>query len=138
MSTEVKCDNSVLVTRDAPLIEQVGPQRLGVLESQFTWSGDRNFCQGFSTFWKLVDLSNPTVPRSLLAGPWQSRWGKGDTLLDSADTLWQPPPQERAASALRPENFVLAGTDRDGVNRYESTDGRNAGMELLDLPATPE
>jgi serine/threonine protein kinase len=139
LTTEVKCDNSVLVTREAPLIEQVGPQRLGVLESQFTWSGDRNFCQGFSTFWKLVDLSNPTVPRALAAGPWQSRWGKGDTLLDSADTLWQQqPPADRATSAIRPENFTLAGTDREGVNRFESTDGRNAGMELLDLPATPE
>jgi serine/threonine-protein kinase len=126
LATEAKCDNSILVTRDAPLIEQMGPQRVSVLESQFTWSGDRNFCQGFSTFWKLVDLSNPTVPRSLAASSWQARWGKGDTLLD------------RAASALRPENFALSGTDHDSAHRYESTDGRNAGMELLDLPKTPE
>jgi hypothetical protein len=109
------------------------------LESQFTWSGDRNFCQGFNTFWKLVDLTNPTVPRSVAIGPWQSRWGRGDTLLDPADTVWQQaPPTDRAASSLRPENFALAVAGNGSVNRYESTDGRNAGMELLELPPTPE
>jgi len=139
LATEVKCDNSFLVTRDAPLVEQVGPQRVSMLESQFHWNGDRNFCQGFTTFWRMVDLTNPTVPRTLAAGPWQLHWGKGDTLLDPSENVWrQAPPADRRVSDLRPENFTLATEELTSVNRYESTDGRNAGMELLDLPTLPE
>ncbi len=62
LKTDVSCANSFLMTRDAPLVEQRGPQRLSMLEQQFQWSGDRNFCHGFSVFWQLVDTNALNAP----------------------------------------------------------------------------
>lgn len=138
LRTELNCVNSILVTREAPLVDQAGPHRTAMLEQQFDWNGDRNFCQGFMTFWKLVDTNSPTVPRLMSASEWQAHWRGGDIPVERLASLWkQSPAADVPVHAMRPEDFVLA-RGRGGSSRFEATDRRDAGMEQLPpLPSEP-
>jgi serine/threonine protein kinase len=135
LKTEVICANSFLVTRDAPLVEQQGPQRTPILEQQFQWSGDRNFCQGFSVFWKLVDLGAQTVPRLVSWPQWQTLMGQGDKLLAPYEKIWKrAAPDDRPVHALRREDFVIADRLRGPSGQFEASDAGEVGMDARKLP----
>ncbi|HVU85728.1 MAG TPA: protein kinase [Pirellulales bacterium] len=141
LKTEVSCANSFLVTRGSPLVEQRGPQRTAMLEQQFQWSGDRNFCQGFSVFWQLVDTNASNAPRLVSEAQWQAQMGQGDNLLRLQERIWKRgAADDRPASALRREDFVLADRLRGPGGPYEASDMGDVGMDsrrLPDLPAEP-
>jgi serine/threonine-protein kinase len=141
LKTEVNCANSLLITRNAPLVEQRGPQRTAMLEQQFQWSGDRNFCQGFSVFWQLVDTNAPNAPRLVSASQWQAQMGQGDNLLPLHERVWKHADvDDRAVSTMRTEDFMLADRWRGPGGPYEASDMGEVGLSarrLPDLPAEP-
>jgi len=138
LKTDVSCANSFLVTRDAPLVEQRGPHRIPMLEQQFQWSGDRNFCQGFSVFWQLVDVNALTPPRLVLAAQWQSQMGQGDNLLPASEKLWKRTGNDdRPLHTLRREDFLLADRLRVPGGTYEASDNGEIGMDPRKLPDLP-
>ena len=142
LKTEVNCANSFLITHDAPLVEQRGPQRIAMLEQQFQWSGDRNFCQGFSVFWQLVDTNAPSMHPALVSAPqWQTQMGQGDNLLPLHERRLETCRCRRSRRAARcvAEDFVLA--DRCEARRAlrSKRHGRSGHgrARLPDLPAEP-
>ncbi|HEY1600792.1 MAG TPA: protein kinase [Pirellulales bacterium] len=138
LKTEVNCANSFLITRDTPLVEQRGPQRTAMLEQQFQWSGDRNFCQGFSVFWHLVDLNAATQPRLITALQWQSQMGAGDKLVASSERPWKRASiEDQPIDMLRPEDFVLADRLRGPAGPYIASDLGEVGFERRKLPTLP-
>ena len=138
LRTEVNCANSFLITRDVPLVEQRGPQRTAMLEQQFQWSGDRNFCQGFSVFWHLVDLNSLTQPRLITALQWQAQMGSGDKLLSPSERPWKRASSEdQSVDTLRPEDFMLADRLRGQPGPYKASDVGEVGFERRRLPTLP-
>ncbi|MES1212979.1 MAG: hypothetical protein ABUL64_00190, partial [Singulisphaera sp.] len=138
LKTEVNCANSLLVTRGAPLVEQRGPQRTSQLEQQFQWSGDRNFCQGFSVFWQLVDSNTLNAPRLVSAPQWQAQMGQGDTLLTLDESMWRRAgAAERPIGTVRRDDFVLADRMRGPGGPYEASDMGDVGMDARRLPDLP-
>ena len=138
LKTEVACANSFLITRKAPLVEQQGPQRTALLEQQFQWSGDRNFCQGFSVFWKMVDLNAQTVARLISWPQWQTLMGAGDKLLGPDERIWRrSAAYDRAMHSLRREDFVIADRFRLAGGAYEASDAGEVGMDARKLPDAP-
>ncbi len=132
--TEVTCGNSFLVTREAPLVEQIGPQRAPALEQQFQWSGDRNFCIGVSPLWQLVDLSAPTVPRFIYGPQWQTHWGRGDNIVPPQTQLWKRTgAEDRHAHTARRDDFILSDRAR-ATGQYDASDAGDVGMEWRKLP----
>jgi serine/threonine-protein kinase len=140
LKTEVSCENSFLVTRGAPLVEQQGPLRTAMLEQQFQWSGDHNFCQGFTVFWQLVDLNTPTVPRLVSWPQWQAHWGdRGDSLLPPRAQIWKRTGlDDRPMHTLRRDDFVLADRSRGSESPYVASDTGEAGMQWRKLPELPQ
>ena len=77
LSTQVTCANSILIGGPtAPLIEHAGVPASDAGRPGFAWNGDRNFYEGFTSFWTIRRAGDPTAAAEVMSfDAWQGGWG---------------------------------------------------------------
>ena len=135
---QIDCTDSILITQNAPLIEQVGPQTEEEFRKLIKWNADRCFYENFDIFWKIDSLQNRDI----------NTWGWNQWL-----TFWEPAGErsERPEAVLwvrrsrdllatsnhQPSDYLLLPNE-DNPARNAATDGvSDAGFQFPALPETP-
>ncbi len=133
---EVNASDCILIgDASAPLIEQSGIDETADFRKRITWNGDRNFYEGFSTFWRISSSGADAQQMSL--AEWQTFWGSRENQPVAGKVAWQElPPATRPVHELAPADFGL----RSGENpaRGAASDGRDAGFQADQLPIAPQ
>ena len=133
---QIDCADTILSTSTGgTLIEQVGDDDLDDLRDRITWSGDRNFYEGFETFWAIRRLDPETPPDLLASDAWKSYWGpEHENLPRLGKVKWKKlPAEDRPAHAMSPADFALdPAPDNPAVGT--ASDGHDAGCLIERLP----
>jgi hypothetical protein len=137
LSAQVDCRNSILIGGPAaPLVEHAGGADVDAARQGFAWNGERNFYEGFGSFWTIRPAG--ASAETMLLDAWREHWGtQRENAPDGGRVQWkQFPPAERPIPSHVPADYVLspAGTS---VNPAigAANDGRDVGCLLDRLPA---
>lgn len=135
---KIRVTNSILIVDSAePLIEQQGVMRAAELRKFIEWRGDRNFYEGFETFWQIYGLDQDNQPQKLTNRTWQSFWGGGeDNLPNYRRVGWKTPlPLDRPFNTHTPEDYSLDDGPMSASSALNAaSDGYNAGLRADRLP----
>ncbi len=139
--TKIRVANCILVVdAESPLIEQRGALRAADLQKQLQWQGDRNFYEGFNTFWEIYGLDQDAEPQKMTLQTWQSFWGGGeDNLPKYRRVAWRAfPPISRPRHTHVPEDYALNDDpSRENAARNAASDGFDVGFRADRLPEVP-
>jgi hypothetical protein len=141
MITEFDCRDSIFVTQaDAPLVEQRGTNTVPELRARVHWSGERQYYDGFQTFWRIASGGMQTVSEQMDFDDWQENWAGHARLMSRAPIAWkQLPDAQRPFSAHSPQDYALSESSNNPPVRGAS-DGQDAGCiawQLSTLPPEP-
>jgi serine/threonine protein kinase len=125
-------DSIVSAAGGGVLVEQSGDGRTSDLRRQLTWRGDRNFYDGFETFWRIAASG---MAQNLDFDDWQLEWEDREISQIGPIGWVRSPLASRVFHTLVPADFVLRA-DESGAIRA-ATDGQNAGAAITRLPALP-
>ena len=138
LPTHVNCSDSILMaSTDSPLIEQTGETSLVGPRPLFTWSGDRNYYDGFIVFWKIDDLNPDTRAEQIEFEAWQTRWKP-----DEIHSHWgrvdfgRPPEASCPLHARAPSDYALTDSAENWA-RNAASDGTDVGFSPEGLPKLP-
>jgi hypothetical protein len=138
LDVKVKCiDGIILAAEDAALIAHDGIDRIEAFQSQFTWSGDRNFYEGFRLFWRIGGAA-PYEPLELELADWRQFWqgrddGDENRPLQGA-VIWAGlPPRELPMHARAPSDYALSVRGENPAHGAAS-DAYDVGFRLDLLP----
>jgi hypothetical protein len=124
-------DSIVAGIEGAVLVEQSGDGRTSELRRQMTWHGDRNFYDGFETFWRIAGSG---MAQNLNFEDWQLEWD--DEFSETGPIGWvRSPAANHIFHTLVPADFVLRADESSAIRA--ATDGQNAGAAISRLPALP-
>ncbi len=135
---KIRVTNSILIVdSDRPLIEQEGVMRAAELRNCIEWRGDRNFYEGFETFWQIYGLDQDNRPQKLTNRTWQSFWGGGeDNLPNYRRVGWKSSlPLDRPFAMHTPEDYELNDDPMNASSALNAaSDGFDAGLRADRLP----
>jgi len=137
--TKIRVTNCILVVDPkSPLIEERGVMRASELRKHVQWQGDRNFYEGFETFWAIHGLNQDDEPQEMTLRTWQSFWGGGeDNLPNYRRVGWKtPPPFSRPFHTHVPSDYALNDSPSlESAARNAASDGFDAGFRVDRLPS---
>jgi hypothetical protein len=141
MSTEFDCRDGLFVTQsDAPLVEQRGSNTAAEFRARVHWSGERQYYDGFQTFWRIAAGGAQAVSEQMDFEGWQENWAGHARLMSSAPIAWKQLPEgERPFSMHSPHDYALIESSDNPPIRGAS-DGQDAGCiawQLSTLPPAP-
>ena len=114
------------------LIEQSGIDATEEFRKRIVWNGERNFYEGFSTFWRISGAAAEIASQSLLHD-WQAYWGPRESQPSLDKVAWQQlPPAARPVNQDTPADFALRSGDNPP--RHAASDGSDAGLQASSLP----
>ncbi len=97
-------DSIVAGALGAILVEQLGEGRTTDLRRQLTWRGDRNFYEGFETFWRIAGSG---IAQNFDFNDWQLEWDDRE-ISESGPIGWaRSPVDSQIVHLLVPADFVL-------------------------------
>jgi hypothetical protein len=137
----MKCGDSILATRsDSVLVEQRGLEDLEQAKLDFTWSGDRNFYEGPTVFWRLTPASAGDASEELDFEGWVQYWSNSESGAEDHSqhnvVIWRDAPAaDRAWHSMRPADFALDTENSENPAHGAASSGQDAGMILDALPA---
>jgi hypothetical protein len=139
LPAHIECRNSILSGGPtAPLVEHVDATDVDAARRGFVWNGDRNFYEGFGSFWTIRALGATTPAEAMPFDAWREYWGlKQENAPHWGLVQWkQLPPAERPASSHVPADYVLNPSGA-AVNPAlgAASDGRDAGCLFDRLPS---
>jgi len=115
------------------LIEQSGIDSTDEFRRRLVWNGERNFYEGFTTFWRINGAGAETASQSLLHD-WQAYWGSRESQPSLGKVAWQQlPPATRPVNKSIPSDFALHSGDNPP--RHAASDGSDAGVQTSLLPS---
>jgi len=136
--TKIRVANSILIVdAKSPLIEQRGAMRASELREHVQWQGDRNFYEGFETFWEIHGLDQDDEPQEMTLRTWQSFWGGGEDNLPKYRRVgWETPrPIARPFHTHTPQDYALDDNPSlESAARNAASDGFDAGFRADRLP----
>lgn len=139
LGVEINCaDSIVLGNPGAPLLEQVGSGSADQFRQRITWTGDRNFYPGWTTFWSLQLRDADDTSESMAFDAWLLHWGAAENNVSQSVEWKQLPPADRPPSAHIPADYTLSDSATGNPARRGASDGRDAGMDLERLRGVPE
>ena len=138
--TDVKCADSILLaSAGAVLVEQFGVSSSEEFQDLFSWSSNRCFFQGFSTFWKISTLGTSQDPLERGFAEWQDFWSESAEMnFDWQQVAWKKPPDlSRPFHTHTVADYALGEQGADNHARRAATDGLDAGLIAEELPPLP-
>lgn len=138
LPVQIDCRNSILIGDPAAaLIEHAEVGDVESVAQGFTWNGERNFYEGFGSFWTVRPAGGPAETMSLDA--WREFWGpQRENAPHWGRVQWkQFPPSDRPVSLHVPADYVLSpsgATINPAVGA--ANDGRDVGCLFDRLPST--
>jgi hypothetical protein len=141
MITEFDCRDSIFVTQaDAPLLEQRGSNTATEFRARVHWSGERQYYDGFETFWRIASGGMQAASEQMDFDAWQENWAGHARLMSSAPIAWKQLPEgDRPFSTHSPHDYALLESSENPPIRGAS-DGQDAGCiawQLSTLPPEP-
>jgi serine/threonine-protein kinase len=138
LTVDLRVVDSIL--RTAPgfaLIEQRGSQSTEGKVAGISWSGNRNFYEGFDIFWLRHDGRSEST--GLNFADWKAYWGpSSESNSHQNAVVWNLPiARDRRASETVPADLALATSTADNPARDAASDGLDAGCLLDLLPTLP-
>lgn len=136
----VTTTDCILATSTAnALVEQTNGNDLEQLHRMLNWSGERNFYQGFQTFWSIRHAGSVGPVETWDFEQWKTYWGPEQENLPNLErVVWKKPlPANRPFNEHTPRDYAL--NDDPGVNpaAAAATDGQDVGAVLEKLPEPP-
>jgi hypothetical protein len=122
---------------DAPaaLVEQSGIDATDEYRKRIVWNGERNFYEGFTTFWRIRVAGSDIASQSTLHD-WQAYWGSRESQPSPGKVAWQQlPPATRPVNRYTTSDFALQTGDNPA--RRSAADGTDAGLQAGLLPPSP-
>lgn len=138
LSVDLRVVDSILRSAlGSALIEQRGFHSSEDLAAGISWSGNRNFYDGFDTFWRQTD--GRTDGTRLNFTDWKAYWGPARESVSQRDgVVWNTPlVSDRRASEAVPAWYALSTTAASNPAREAASDGLDAGCLLDLLPPVP-
>ena len=109
------------------LIEQSGIDAPEEYRKRVVWNGDRNFYEGFSTFWRITGAGVEPPAQSTFR-EWKTYWGSRENSPSLGKVSWQQlPPTTRPVNQYVPVDFALQNGDNPA--RQSVTGGTDAGLQ---------
>ncbi len=129
---KINCSDCILITVDAPLIEQRGPKSTAELQSYLTWSAAQNFYENFSVFWATDSFQDSPMKMDWTA--WQERWGDQERPDRPLAVRWssQPPAGLALSSHTRSDYQLL--NDKSNPAHGAAFDMSDAGAKFDAIP----
>ena len=120
-----------------PLVEQTDGKDVDELHRFFNWSGERNFYQGFETFWSIRRAGVVDPVEMWDFEQWKTYWGPEQEILPNLEgVVWKKPlPANRPFNEQTPRDYAL--TDDPAFKPAAATDGQDVGAILERLPEVP-
>jgi serine/threonine protein kinase len=137
--TNIQCADSVLITRGrAPLVEQRGWDDVEEYMSRCQWSGERDFFDGFDTYWQILSTAPQSTPREMSFAVWRDLWAGRLKSVSNAPLAWKSPPSPtRPFHTHKPADYVLDSSVIGNPAIRAATDGADAGFVEARLPVPP-
>lgn len=135
----INCVSSILVgSGRAPLLEQTGPATKEPYD-MVLWNGERNFYEGFGTFWSVVPPQPQGRPTPQTFDAWVAYWGPQREILPTLNRVqWkQLPAADLPLHAHTPRDYLLSKPGEGGTSNpavKAAADGKDAGMTPEALP----
>ncbi len=136
--------NSCFVQRpleSAPLVRMTGRVDAVDFRNDLVWRGERNYYDGFRSFWSIGQPGGLTLVDDLTFEGWLSHWAEtleGAEDRSSASTIdWQTDWDNIPFSKLAPADLRFSDDAVANDPSVRSTDGTPIGAPVRDLPAPP-
>jgi serine/threonine-protein kinase len=140
LPVEINASDCILLTKKgagAPLVDQSGVEDPEDLRKRIAWNGDRDFYEGFTTFWRMAVPGGAETAVQMPLSDWQGYWGSHEARPTADRVIWrQLPPAERAVNLHIPGDYALGIGENPA--RAAASDGRDAGAEIDQLPVLKE
>ncbi len=138
LHTQVDCRNSILVGGPAaPLVEHVDATDIDAARQGFAWNGERNFYEGFGSFWNIRPTGAATATEAKSFDAWREYWRpERENAPNWGRVQWkQLPPADRPVPSHLPADYALnpSGTSANPAIGA-ANDGRDAGCLFDRLP----
>jgi serine/threonine-protein kinase len=141
LPAQIACTNSILLAgAGAALIEQTGIAPADRHRERIDWNGERNFYEGFTTYWTAQSIAPEQPPEPWSFETWLSYWGpQRENLAKSNRVRWnQLPTGDRPVHAHVPADYALsASTGPANPALGAASDARDAGCRFDRLPPMP-
>jgi len=137
LPVHVTCSGSIVMgTAEVPLVEQAGSGSVADLQSRFTWKGDHNFFEGFTTLWKIAGTDDMvSFDATAWIGAWPAEEEAGPVF---GGVLWQElPPAGSPVCTHGPAGYTLSPV-ADNPALAAARYGRDVGMQANLLPIPPQ
>jgi len=117
-----------------PFIAITGSASAAELQKRLLWSGQKNFYDGFQTFWSTTSLDGIEGTESMDFSEWRSHWGPGTEVDAHADVvLWQRQWSDKRFYNLVPADFTLDRTAPGNNPAISGAINGDAGVDITGL-----
>jgi hypothetical protein len=117
----------------AALVEQSGIDATEEYRRRLVWNGERNFYEGFTTFWRINGAGPETGSQSTLHD-WKLYLGSRESSPSLGKVAWQQlPAATRPVNQYIPSDFTLHSGDNPPS--HAAADGADAGLQASLLPS---
>jgi eukaryotic-like serine/threonine-protein kinase len=135
---DFRISNSIILCdASAALVQQLGVFG-GDFRKGIVWYGNRNFYEGFTTFWRTLPLNPQDMSEEWPLARWQTFWSMNESAPSWRKVLWKKlPDATRPMHAQTPADYALDMTSMSNPARNAGDDGRDVGLEPELLPPVP-
>jgi serine/threonine-protein kinase len=136
---QVSMSNSIVESiSEQPLVSMTGEGPSPSMRSLLSWSGQKNFYDGFETFWLIASTDPSSKSERLDFNAWQKHWGSAMELGPRTDAVvWQHLWNGTPLIALTPADFELAPNASQNPAVSGATNGSDAGASLTNVAHPP-
>jgi serine/threonine protein kinase len=128
----LNCRECILITTDAPLIEQSGPESIEKFKDHVRWTANQNFYERCKVFWKIDSFADG--PTELTWSDWQQHWGDGERPDRPASVQWTTgPPGGISLADHTPDDYELM-EDESNPAVGAASDTSDAGLNAKNIP----
>lgn len=141
----LNCANSIFASTGGAIIEQTGVAPIEDFRERIDWTGEQNFYEGFSAYWKVQYNDSELMPEPEIwdSTAWRSYWDalQREIRPSANRVVWkQLPSGDRPVSSHLPGDYALdAAAIPQNPAIGTASDGGDAGMRIepLPLPSAP-
>jgi hypothetical protein len=147
MESELVCRDSIfMIGSDSALVEQRCVHPAAALQEMIVWTGERNFFEGFTTFWKIrvLGLGDQDQLAPMAFQAWRTYWQQrpeGYAIQSQLGAvIWKHlPPPSLALHNQSQANYLLGAGVAGNPARGAAKNGQDVGFQadLLPVPSDP-